>query len=114
MTFKEILENPETTPDEQLALITALVSNIREKYGNLDVELPANDIITTEGVTPMSLLDSKSRLAVAEQELNRIVSIAYEDTQNAIGIVLDRRIEEYVSISPILHNLTVSTGSEYL
>lgn len=113
MTIIEILstDNPAT---EKLTAISEIVSTIREKYGNIDAAIPTTEVVTAAGLKPFAMLSQDDRLALVEREVDRIRTNAYEDSQNAIGIVLDRRIEEYISINPVLNNLGATLGSEYL
>ena len=113
MTITEILSTDKPAA-EKLSAISEIVSTVREKYGNTEATIPATEVVTATGLKPFAMLSQDDRLALVEREVDRIRTNAYEDSQNAEGIVLDRRIEEYVSINPILNNLQISLGSSYL
>ena len=114
MTITQILANEDISSKEKLENIGTKVTAIREKYGNTEVTIPATEVVTASGLKPFAMLSQDDRLALVEREVDRIRTNAYEDSQNATGIVLDRRIEEYISINPVLNNLNVTLGSEYL
>lgn len=114
MKFNEIVESEELSAVEKLSKIAELVKEVRAKYGNLDAELPEAEVCTVDGNTPMSLLDVESKVALAKAAFSSLVRDAYEDTVDQEGIVIDRRIEEYIATSPVLNNLTTTTGSDYL
>jgi flagella basal body P-ring formation protein FlgA len=113
MTITEILSSDKPAA-EKLSAISEIVPTIREKYGNAEATIPSTEVVTASGLKPFAMLSQDDRLALVEREVDRIRTNAYEDTQNAEGIVLDRRIEEYISINPILNNLNITLGSEYL
>lgn len=113
MTITEILSTDKPT-SEKLSAISEIVSTIREKYGNAEATIPSSEVVTASGIKPFAMLSQDDRLALVEREVDRIRTNAYEDTQNAEGIILDRRIEEYISINPVLNNLNITLGSSYL
>ena len=113
MTITEILSEDKPAA-EKLSAISDIVSTIRAKYGNAEAVIPTTEVVTPSGLKPFAMLSQDDRLALVEREVERIRINAYEDSQNAEGIVLDRRIEEYVSINPILNNLGATLGSSYL
>lgn len=114
MTITEILASEDISTREKLENIGTKVTAIREKYGNTEVTIPSPEVVTTSGIKPFAMLSQDDRLALVEREIDRIRTNAYEDSQNTEGIVLDRRIEEYIAINPILNNLQISLGSSYL
>lgn len=114
MKFNEIVESEELSAVEKLSKIADLITEVRTKYGNLDIELSEVEVCTVDGNTPMALLDAESKVALAKAAFNSLVRDAYEDTADQEGILFDRRIEEYIATSPVLNNLTTTTGSDYL
>jgi len=114
MTIKEILANGETSAQTKLKEISEVVKTIKEIYGNSNVELKVPEAVTVDGCKPITLLTAEDKVALVTKEFNTIVTNAYEDTQLAEGLVLDRRIEEYVAINPILSNIQTSNNSKYL
>ena len=113
MTITEILSSDKPAT-EKLSAISEIVSTIREKYGNTEDTIPSREVVTASGIKPFAMLSQDDRLALVEREVDRIRTNAYEDSQNATGIVLDRRIEEYIAINPVLNNLNITLGSSYL
>jgi len=114
MTITEILTNTTLSDTDKLQGIASLVASIREVYGNSDVELEVPEVNTVNGVTPITFLTDEDKITLVERVIETILTDAYEDVQQAEGVVLDRRIEEYIAINPILSNLTTSNGSKYL
>jgi len=114
MTFTNILSDETTSNEVKLTKVSELITDIRKTYGNSDVVLEVPEVNTADGIKPITFLTAKDRLALAEKVIRTITTDAYEDVQQAEGVSFDRRVEEMVSINPILSNLTVGTGSKYL
>ena len=114
MTFTQILAEENTSDETKLTEVVSLVKEIRKTYGNSDVVLEAPEVNTADGLKPITFLTAKDKLALAERVIKAITTDAYEDVQQAEGVSFDRRVEEMVSINPILSNLQTSNGSKYL
>lgn len=114
MKLKDIFTSKELTAAEKVAEISAVVNKARKAYGNTEKVIKEPEVNTCEGIQDLSMLDDESKVALAEREVQHIKIVAVESTKAKEGVVLDRKIEELIAISPILVNISKSTESDYL
>jgi len=114
MTILEILRDEELSSQKKLDSIQDIVNTIRQKYGNTDAEITSPEVTTATGLQPMAMLTAEDKLALVNRVVDAIRTDSYEDAQNAEGVVLDRRVEEYVATNAILNNLDATLDSAYL
>jgi len=102
------------TDTQKVAAIAEIVQTAREQYGNTDAEITAPEIGTCDGVRDLKLLSDKDKVAVAEMEVDAIITKAVEETKSAEGVVLDREIERLIATSQVLTNITAKVDSAYI
>ena len=113
MKLNEVLNSEELSNEEKIAKVAETVAKAKEAYGNTGTDITVPDIMSTEGFTALSMISLEGKVELAKAEIARIKMDAYEDSQNE-GVVLNRRIEEYLAISPVLSNITSSIENDYL
>jgi len=114
MTFNDILKNTDASATEKLTDLTALVANIRQEYGNSDIEIDIPYVNTPEGLVSFRFLDAESKVVFAGQALREATVEAVEICENTQGAILDKEIESLIATCPILCNLAVTTNSKYI
>jgi len=113
MKILNVLGNTETSATEKLTAVNALVSTVREKYGNTELAIQPKKVHTTEGIVSINLLNDEEKVAIAIQEIRHIVMSATATTEQTEGAIFDRMFESLVAINHILTNLNQSSDSVY-
>ena len=113
MEIIETLNNEELSNKEKLKAVKDLVKEVRKTYGNDDLDITTVKVHTTEGLTPLSLLTNDEKVAVASQELKRIITRATAVTEATEGALFDRSFEAFVAVNPILCNINEKSTSKY-
>ena len=113
MTFNEILKS-DASAEAKLESLTALVADVRKAYGNSDIAIDVPYVNTPEGMVSFKYLDAESKVAFAGQAVREATVEAVEICEETQGAVLDKEIEGYIATSPILCNLSATTGSKYI
>lgn len=114
MKILDTLKDTTISSEVKLSTLALFVRTIREKYGNTELPVDSDAVVCESGCKPIEFLSAEDKVAISTNILSNIITLSYEDTQSAQGIVLDRRIEEYVAIDPILCNITATVASEYI
>ena len=112
MKMSEIFVS-ETPDTEKLSAIAEIVATAKEAYGNADAEITEPEVVSVNGLTALSMISEAGKVELAKAEVERIKINAYEDSQNE-GVVFNRRVEEYLAISPVLSHITATVDSTYL
>lgn len=113
MTFTEIFAS-DTPTTEKLYQISNLVATIRGEYGNRDIAIDIPEVNTADGVMKLTYVSNEDKLALAEGEFKTIIATTAEIVEETRGAVFDKVLVHYVATSPILCNITASTGSQYI
>jgi hypothetical protein len=113
MKILNVLGNTEISATEKLTAVNALVSTIREKYGNTELTIQPEKVPTTEGMVSINLLNDEEKVAIVTHEIRHIVMDATAETEQTEGVIFDRMFESLVAINPVLTNLNQSSDSVY-
>ena len=113
MTFTEIFQSDAST-EAKLQDVATLVSSIRTKYGNRDVEIDMPEVNTDSGIMKLSYLSNEDKLELAKRCIKDAIIVAAEEVEANQGTLFDRVVEQIVATSPVLCNISSSTGSAYL
>ena len=113
MNLTELFSNEEMTAAAKLEGIAEVVASAKKAYGNEDSEIGEPAIPSTDGFTAISMISPEGKVELAKAEVACIKANAYEDSQTD-GVVFNKRIEEYLAISPVLTHITATVDSEYL
>ncbi len=110
MTFTEIFRSDAST-EAKLQDVASLVLSIRIKYGNTDVEIDMPEVNTDLGIMKLSYLANEDKLELAKLCIKDAIIVAAEEVEANQGTLFDRVVEQIVATSPVLCNITISTGS---
>ncbi len=113
MKILDILTDNEVTPKDKLKAINKLVKDVREVYGNGDMDIRPVRIPTVNGNVDISLLNKEEKVVIAEQEIRKCISTATAVTDNVEGSVFDKQFEYCVAVNPILVNIGKRSTSRY-
>ena len=113
MKILETLQNDKIEASEKLEAINKLVSKVRKRYGNEEVDITPTKVNTVEGQVPVSLLSKDEKVAVATQAIKNAVLQATTISENVEGAVFDSEFERIVSVDSVLVNLNLESGSKY-
>jgi hypothetical protein len=113
MTFNEILRS-DASAEAKLTDLTALVADVRNTYGNSDIEIDVPYVNTPEGMVSFKYLDAESKVVYAGNAVRDATVEAVEICELTQGTVLDKELESIIATCPILCNLAVSTNSKYI
>lgn len=116
MSITEILEeDPKVMPNEEKVVkIADIVSSARKSYGNSDTVIESPEVNTTDGMMEIKYLKADTKIELVKKEINTIKLKAIEASKNQQGVVMDKVIEELISINPILVNISDTTKFTYL
>jgi hypothetical protein len=113
MTFNEILRS-DASAEAKLADLTALVADVRNTYGNSDIEIDVPYVNTPEGMVSFKYLNAESKVVYAGNAVRDATVEAVEICESTQGTVLDKELESIIATCPVLCNLAVSTNSKYI
>jgi hypothetical protein len=113
MTFNKILKS-DASAEAKLTDLTALVADIRNEYGNSDIEIDTPYVNTPEGIISFKYLDAESKVVYAGKAVRDATVEAVEICESTQGAVLDRELESLIATCPVLCNLAISTNSKYI
>ena len=113
MKILKTLGSEETTVTEKLEAVSILVKNVRNTYGNTDVDIDPIKVATTDGWVPISLLDDAEKVAVATVRIKAAVAGATVVAEEEQGTKFDRVFEAQIAVDPILCNLDAKSDSAY-
>lgn len=114
MSITKILGNKETTAEEKLADVAAVVAGARENYGNTDAEIAVPSVNTANGSMPFDLLDDDSKVTLLSGEVARVKASAVEYATQRPGTNLNKRIEELLATNGYFANIAAGTKFEYI
>ena len=113
MKILNTLADSEVSSNDKLKALTKLVAKVREIYGNGDVEISMTKVQTADGYVTIALLSNDERVAVATNKLKEIIAMSTAIVENTEGALFDRVFEGFVSVDPVLANLTAKSDSAY-
>jgi hypothetical protein len=114
MSITKILGNKETSAEDKLEAVAAVVAGARENYGNTDVEIAVPTVNTTMGSMPFNLLDDEGKVAMLQYEVGLVKARAVEYTTQNPGTNLNRKIEEILATNGLFSNIAAGTKFEYI
>ncbi len=114
MKLSEILHQEEKSAKEILAEVGAVVIEARAEYGNSDLEIEPEEVITINGVATMEYLSAEDRLTMARQEFSNISMVVIEAMKDIGGMVLDKEIGRAIALSSVFINSDTQIDSEYI
>lgn len=114
MNLTTLLADKDMSASEKLTKVAEVVAKARKAYGNPDVKIKVPSVPSTEGQQELTYLSDADKVAVARTEVAKIKVAAIETTKCTKGAVLDRELERLISVNPVLVNLDVESGSEYI
>ena len=115
MNLTKILNHPKMSPAKKLAKITETVQQIRNIYGNTDIEVEAPEVPTINGSESMDYLSDNDKLVLATQCITQIRHEAIELAKSNPLVVLDNEVISLIATSAILTNLaSTNTASDIL
>lgn len=85
--------------------VASIVKKVQEAYGNLDAVIPMPDVHTASGILPMSALSYKDKVAIARQEITKILHRAIEESRHVDGVNVDKSVQALIATNPKLVHL---------
>jgi len=113
MTFNEILRS-DASAEAKLTDLIALVADVRNAYGNSDIEIDVPYVNTPEGMASFKYIEAESKVVYAGKAVRDATVEAVEICECTQGAVLDKELESLIATSPILCNLALSISSKYI
>jgi len=114
-TISAVLAKKKMAASAKVAAISGIVTSVRAKYGNSDVEIkPTKTVNTCYGLMSMKYLSDEDKLALVTKAISSIRVQAIQTTESTTGIVFEREVEKLVATNPVLSNLEASVQSEII
>jgi len=105
MSITKILADEEMSNEQKLEDVAYIVTVAREKYGNTDLEIESVDVNTTDGMVGFEYLTDESKVYILSREAQSIRTAAVEYSRNVQGVVLSKKVDEFVATNALFCNI---------
>lgn len=102
------------TDEDKLTAVAEIVAGARDSYGNAKEEIPAVKCDTTHGMLPFNSLEDGSKVEILCNQAMNIKSQALAFVENNPGAVLNKKVQELISVNPFFANVAPGTEFELL
>ncbi|NOQ48883.1 MAG: hypothetical protein GQ576_07100 [Methanococcoides sp.] len=114
MSITKILTNKDTSAEDKLEAVAAIVAGARSNYGNEDADIAVPRAYTTNGDMPFDMLDDDSKVSLLVTEVGRVKADAVEYAEQNSGVNLNKKIEELLATNGRFANIDSGTKFEYI